>query len=244
MIFYFSGTGNSQWVAEELGLRLGEPTTDLRDLPRDRPTSYRFGPGATVGLVFPVYAWAPPEPVMQFVRGLPTGGAYTFAVCTCGEACGNALKLLSKRLPLDSAFSLVMPNNYLVGSEVDSAEQAAQKIAAARQRIPAICEKIKARERCVEAEPGKLAFLKSAIASRAFNAVARQTKPFRAGDGCIGCGLCAANCPARTIRLTDGRPQWGARCYQCLSCINRCPQEAIQYGAATEGKARYYFGKR
>ena len=32
MIFYFSGTGNSRWVAESLGKRLGDAVEDIADV--------------------------------------------------------------------------------------------------------------------------------------------------------------------------------------------------------------------
>lgn len=34
---------------------------------------------------------------------------------------------------------------------------------------------------------------------------------------------------------------WGEKCYQCTSCINRCPTKAIEYGKATSARGRYQF---
>ena len=86
---------------------------------------------------------------------------------------------------------------------------------------------------------GALAGLKSGLANFGFNRFARSTKSFYATDACNGCGLCAQNCPAHTITLTNGKPVWAAQCYQCLRCLNECPQTAIQYGKATETRGRY-----
>lgn len=244
MIFYFSGTGNSEWVAKELGKQLNDEVISIVEATRKGPTGYFFGENTTLGLVFPVYAWTPPQVVMDFIRDIKCKGAYTYAVCTCAEEAGNALKVMSKHLHLDSGFSLSMPNNYIIGSDVDSREVEERKIAAAAAKLPHICKKIRAREHCFDVAEGSMAFLKSTVVANCFNAFARQTKQFRADERCNGCGLCEKQCPTRTIKLIENKPQWGNSCYQCLSCINRCPQKAIQYGRSTEKRERYYFGHK
>lgn len=47
---------------------------------------------------------------------------------------------------------------------------------------------------------------------------------------CVGCGLCAANCPAGNITLRDGRPHFSYHCTMCMSCAFRCPQDAVRPG--------------
>ena len=49
-------------------------------------------------------------------------------------------------------------------------------------------------------------------------------------EKCISCGKCAQLCPLNNIQLVDGKPRWGSSCTQCMACICRCPQEAIEYG--------------
>ena len=67
----------------------------------------------------------------------------------------------------------------------------------------------------------------------------RSVQPVCANVSCNGCGLCMRNCPAHAITLRDGKPIWAAQCFQCLRCINECPQQAIQYGKSTAGRRRY-----
>jgi ferredoxin len=64
--------------------------------------------------------------------------------------------------------------------------------------------------------------------------------PFAANDRCVGCGKCAALCPFGNITLKDMRPVWGKNCTHCMTCINLCPKDAIEYGSITSGKLRYH----
>ncbi len=234
MIFYFSGTGNSRWAAQTLAESLGDSAKSILEGKAPDLTGE-----ARVGLVFPIYAWGVPEPMLDFVKTLPKTDGFTFGLCTCGADAGHAMKKLSKIFHLDSSYSLVMPNNYVVGSELDSPEEVRGKLAAAKKSLDTIAGEISRRERVYRVKEGKLAFLKSNFINKGFNGFARSTKPFSVTDRCVGCGQCAALCPTKTITMADGKPRWGDKCYQCLACINRCPQRAIEYGEETKVRGRY-----
>lgn len=235
MIFYFSGTGNSAWAARQLA-RLTDDTahdiTQLNELPD-------LADARQIGFVFPIYAWGVPELMADFAKKLPKTQAFTFGVCTCGEDAGHAMKRFSRLYPLSSSYSLVMPNNYIIGSDTDGEDEILKKIAAAREELGRMAQEIRHQEQVYRVREGAMAGLKSGLVNYGFNKFARSAKPFFAGEDCNGCGLCAANCPAHAITLREGKPVWAAQCYQCLRCINECPRQAIQYGKATAGRRSY-----
>lgn len=242
MIYYFSGTGNSEWVAKELARLTFDTAESITSFPKDGPFSLFHGKNKPIGLVFPIYAWNVPNPMMQFAQKLASQGSYHFAVCTCGDDAGYSMRKLHKVFPLQSCYSISMPNNYILGYDVDSSTVEKKKIDAAKLRIQKISEDIKLKKKVYEVHEGKSPGFKTNIISFLFQHFARSTKPFYVEESCNGCRLCEKNCPSGTITVKDNRPVWGKECYQCLSCIHRCPKKAIQYGKSTAKKGRYFFG--
>lgn len=235
MIFYFSGTGNSKWIAEQIAKSTSDELFDiiaLKEVPK-------LDQQKRIGFVFPIYAWGIAEPMLTFVKKLPQTNAFTYGVCTCGADAGVAMKKLSTLYQLKSCYSVAMPSNYIVGSDVEDEGIIRKKIADAKIESQRIASEILQSEKVYRVNEGSFALLKSNLACRGFNKFARNTKPFYATEQCNGCGLCAKNCPMSTISLVDGKPVWSKKCYQCLRCINECPQRAIQYGKATVTRNRY-----
>lgn len=105
MIFYFSGTGNSKWIAKEIAEKTGDIAESIVDMNRNGRVPYKAETGETLGFVFPVYAWGPPLIFMEFAsKVIFDESNYLFGACTCGGSAGNAMEILSKIVPLSSAF--------------------------------------------------------------------------------------------------------------------------------------------
>lgn len=236
MIFYFSGTGNSKWVADEIAPKIGDKAYDISKL-RELP---EINDEKQIGLIFPIYAWGIPEPMVIFAKKLKRVKTFTFGICTCGANAGIALKTLSKIYHLDSSYSIIMPNNYIIGSDIEEKSIILEKIKLASKEIEKISNEIIQKEKVYRVNEGIFPKFKSLIINKGFNKYARKTEPFYVDkEKCTGCGLCAKMCPASTIKIVDSNPVWNKKCYQCLKCINFCPQKAIQYGAKTEKRGRY-----
>jgi len=242
MIFYFSGTGNSEWVAKQIAEGTGDTTVNIIEILRDKKSITDFKANEKIGIVFPIYAWGAPEPVLQFVKMLKTNKEnYLFAIATCGDEAGNAMGRLNKSFPLNSCWSVAMPNNYIIMYDVDSAELVKQKIDSAKVKISVICQDIISGRSVQDVSNGSMPFFKSAIINPFFKIYANNTKNFKVEKACTSCGLCEKLCPLGTISMKDGQPVWGKSCTQCLACISHCPVKAIQYGSSTQNKGRYVF---
>ena len=65
MIFYFSGTGNSKYVAQRL-LEPGEELINMAEALREERLLYEPAAGETIGFVLPTYFYGVPETVKKF----------------------------------------------------------------------------------------------------------------------------------------------------------------------------------
>ncbi len=250
MIFYFTGTGNSLYAAQHLNHELDEPLISIAaELNSGKSLEFGLSPDEKVGFVYPVYAWQPPYMVIDFVKALKLKNYrnnYLFSVSTCGDEEGYTTRVLNKSLSrkglkLNSAFSLVMPNNYMIGSyNLDSEAEVEEKLADAEDRLAEISSAIKTKQdHLFDTVIGSQAFKKSYIINYFFKKYAMDTKKFYATDNCNACGLCSEICNTNNITV-EGKPAWGNICVQCFACINRCPEAAIQYGNHTQTKGRYF----
>ncbi len=236
MIYYFSGTGNSKWVAEQIASKTNDIAVNMAEC-----STVPSIDNQTIGIVFPIYAWGAPEPVLEFVKKLAGKADFSFGVCTCGADAGDAMKKLRDLFPLNSIYSIAMPGNYIMGADMESNEAITSKIAKAKEKLKTIADQVISKQSVVDVNRGKLPWIKSNLANLGFNRFARSTKPFFVTDKCTSCGQCAKNCPANTIGIINGKPQWSEKCYQCTACINLCPAKAIEYGKKTSIRGRYQF---
>lgn len=173
MIYYFSGTGNFRWAAEQIATKTNDVALNL--IEHSFPPSIE---GEVFGIVFSVYAWGAPEPVLKFVKRLSGKPAFCFGVCTCGGEAGNAMTKLSGVFHLDSIYSIEMPNNYVMGSKLESEASVSLKIANAAKKLETIAAQVIARQPVSDVQNGSLAWLKSNLFNYGFNMAARSTKPF------------------------------------------------------------------
>ena len=247
MIFYFSGTGNSRWVAVRLAEGLDDSLVSLTDT-LHRPGVVALRRDEAVGFVFPVYSWGPPPLVLELMRrvSFSSDPAYLYFVCTCGDDTGKTADVFSAAAAgrgwrCEAGYSVIMPNTYvcLPGFDVDAQEVAHRKRQAAIDRVGEIVARIREQRKGFDCHEGAFPWWKTYVIRPFFHRFLMSPKRFRVTEACIGCGLCERECPLHNISLTDCRPHWGADCAMCLSCYHHCPQHAVRYGSSTDGKGQY-----
>ncbi|MGM9803232.1 MAG: EFR1 family ferrodoxin [Muribaculaceae bacterium] len=254
MIFYFSGTGNTAYVAQQLANQLGERLVHVGKAMAQGELQFTLQPGESVGWVFPTYSWGPAPIVANMAQSITLHGysqdTYCYVVATCGDEVGETVSIMRRALMrsgicLQAAFSVQMPNNYILlpGFDVDSTEVEHGKRQAAPQRIAQVAQSIEQHLNVCDVVVGPWPRLKSRIIYPLFKRFYMSDKPFRADPQlCTHCKLCANVCPVGNITITpQGEPQWHNHCAMCLSCIHRCPARAINYGSITRNKGRYHF---
>ncbi len=244
IIFYYTGTGNSLWAAKKIAE--GLPGTEIIPMKSIAENTLPHETDIT-GMVFPVYIWGVPSPVLDFIRkirNLKTG--YFFAVATNGGQVSNALVQLKKELAsegisLSSGFGLTMPSNYIPFGGPGSRETLDAIFRKAEEKIKLVTESVKGKElRSPEKGPLWHRLLFSMFYRMSFSHVNVMDKKFSADSRCTGCGICVKVCPAANISTDNGKPVWLHKCEQCFACLQWCPEKAIQYGEKTAGVDRYH----
>lgn len=246
MIFYFSGTGNSKYLAQKAAENITGEVVSITQAMRENNFDFTVKRGEKVGFVTPVYFYGIPKCVLEFLdkAEINLGGEnYVFSALTCGGTTANAGKMLEKALKkkgiaVDAHFAVAMPDNYIPMYEIQSEAQARDKLKKADSIIERITEDIASGKRGdFDACKGTV-FMTKALYP--LYRPMRKTKRFYVTDNCVSCGKCESGCVDRAIEMQNGKPVWvKGECTRCLRCIHACPQRAIQLGKKTENRNRY-----
>jgi len=245
-LFYFTGTGNSLQIANNLCEELG----DCELIPIAKVFHKDFISVSTekVGFIFPLHYYGLPKIVHDFLAKLEFNNTnYIFAIITrSGDIDGAALVQVEKILrnksrTLSAGFFILMPNNFLLLPDDRSEEENNEIIKNSKMDIKKISESIKINQinTKIEFKEGKINFFERTNLKFHKN-VYESDKYFFVEETCNSCAICESVCPVDNIILVEGRPQWLHKCQQCLACINFCPKESIQYRKETIGVKRYY----
>lgn len=244
MILYFSGTGNSAYVANQIGAKTGYEVEDL--LERFRQKDYSLVTSDTpLVFVYPTYGWQMPRLMEEWIRKTEfAGNKEAYFVTTCGSGKGAPEKHL-KELCKDKGFKyrgcaeVIMPENYIAMFQVPGEKEVKRIIFKANEPIQKIIKSIRAGEDFVEKKTTPVGTFCSTAVNKIFYPTFVKAKAFKVEGNCISCGKCEKVCPLNNVKLVNGRPVWGNECTHCMACICKCPTEAIEYGRISKGKPRY-----
>ena len=246
MILYFSGTGNSKYVAKRIADALDDEILNLNDRIKASDT-LSVETGERVIIVTPTYAWRIPRVVRGWLRKTELRGArQAWFVMTCGSEIGNANKY-NRDLCAEKAIScmgtaqIVMPENYIAMFSAPQADKARQIVAQAEPSIDRAIAAIQRNQPFAPTRNNLYDRFMSGPVNPIFYKFCVKADAFTVSDTCIGCGQCAKRCPMNNVTLKDGKPVWGKNCTHCMACICYCPVSAIEYGKKSVGQPRYHF---
>lgn len=249
-IYYFSGTGNSLYVAKNIAEKTKASLTPIASVIKRNSIKIKAD---VIGIVFPVYYMELPMIVEEFAKKLEDiNGKYIFAVCTHGGAAGASLRMMksilrSKGGMLSAGYGIHMPQNSFYKPNEDH-----QKINLNWQRkLELVVKNIEDKKRGIfytnillEALliPIHFTIIKP-MCIKHFKKISKlpshlkyeehkyaMDKNFYTNENCSGCESCSKVCPVNNIIIRDNKPNWLGHCEHCLACYNWCPNKAIKGG--------------
>lgn len=234
VIYCFSATGNSLYVAKQIGKEINANIMPMRE----KKVSCEED---VIGFVFPVYYWGLPCRVDEFIKGLTikSQNPYIFAVSTYGgDAVGvfGAVEqiLAQKGYHLSYAKGIKAVENYIPGFKVNNTQKVEDRF---QEKLSVVCEEVKNKAVC---KFGKYTFMNK-CSQHFFPAKKDKAcdQYFNVADKCNGCGICSKVCPVGNILLVGQKPQFKHQCEHCMACVHACPQVAIEWKKGTVGKERF-----
>ena len=249
-LYYFSGTGNTAWMAQRLAERLADLGDEVTALSCEEISASAVDLAAcdVMGIAFPVHASFAPPVFRDFLTALPPGeGKALFAVTTSGYAAGDTAWYAVKPLQ-DKGYEPFLLSDVVIGNNfyippldflpVTPPEKMPKNLDKARRKIADLAELVHRRKAHVKGA-GPLGRLMGISQRWSIHFEAFVFKGFFADETCTRCGWCARHCPTNNIKMNGAGVEFLGNCTHCMRCYSFCPEQAIQATEKTKNLAKY-----
>lgn len=225
MVFYFTGTGNSLYVAKQIT----EPPISIPQVMGQGSMTFTAD---SIGVVAPVYGHEVPPMVKEFLEKATFTTEYFYMILTYGNRHGGAAELaqqLCQQSGIQPAYInvVLMADNWLPSFDMEEQKQMDKNV---EGQVSTILADIKSRKRMIAPVTDQ-----DRAAHQEFLSRMSQMPPdawqhlLRVTEDCVGCGICEKVCPSGFIRVAEGKATHiPGNCQTCLACIHACPNKAIQ----------------
>ena len=198
-VIYFSCSGQSKAVAEDLAERL---SFDLYETHSAEGKIFE-----NVAIVFPVHCQSYPAPLKNFFKSL--NSKYVALIATYGRAhCGNALYEAARLIKGEIIAGAYLPAKHTYCETGETAFVPEEIIYKIKTPSPVKIPKLR--------KTPFAGFLPS-IRSRMIISIKKTEK-------CVNCGICGGQCPVGAVK----NGEISSKCIRCLKCVSGCPHNALE----------------
>ncbi len=244
VIFYFSGTGNTWWVSQQLAQAFRAKKAEVSVISIERVTpneaDLQIVDADLIGFGYPIYGSDLPQIMKDFIGHLSKVQAQpTFVYCTQWLWSGDGARVGASFLEpqgfkIKWGTHFLMPNNVCLPIPLlpftNDKERMQGQLRRASRRVNQFVN----------------AMIRGKQVRKGFNYFAQilgafQRVPFRKGFAamrdsisfddirCTRCKLCVQYCPVSNIEVEDGTLLTKGNCILCLRCYNFCPVSAVTF---------------
>lgn len=256
--FYFSGTGNTLFIAgklcEALSSKYSYEIFDIADAYTNLDCAAKLRQKAAeadvIMLAFPIYGSSPPIPMRAFVHGLNKllcdkkvilAETQYFFSGDGAASIGRTVRQYGGIVIGAEHFN--MPNNLsdckVFGIKNDEAIK--KTVAKATKKLDDFAATLlsgKATKKGFSLFPHAIGY----FCQRRFwrkEEAKKRTKLKVDYSRCTGCGLCAQKCPVCNMGIKNGKAIALNKCVLCYRCVNLCPNKAISIIGTEPPKTQY-----
>lgn len=224
ILITFSPTGGTVKAAEALVRGIGKPDVriDLCD-PSGEFEIAQFTADDIAVIAVPSYGGRVPEPALARIKVMKGNGAKAVLLCAYGNRAYDDTLVELRDVVTDAGFKVTAAvaavTEHAIARQYAAGRPNADDEAELTSFGAKMLEKIRAEEGGVKEPtlPGQRPYRKPPAAGLVPHADKKH---------CIGCSICANNCPAGAINKDDPHKVDKHLCISCMRCVKICPHHA------------------
>jgi len=246
LTLYFSGTGNSKFIAERFSSKMAAACYSIEE---EVDFKEKMAQVKTIAVCYPIYGSCVPRIMREFVRKNRSAfeGKQLIIFSTQLLFSGDGARVFTELLEGVSANvryaeHFNMPNNIcnFFLFPLANPNKMQRYLKKAEKKLSRSCQNIK----------------NGVVKKRGFNFVSQHLglwtqrahfgalekkaqRDVRISAECNLCGKCVRICPMKNLKITDRRIVQLDQCTLCYRCVNQCPQKAITVLVHTQVKKQY-----
>lgn len=244
LTIYFSGTGNSKYIATEFANRMKSQCYSIEE---KQDFQELFHKEDTIAVCYPIYGSCVPAIMREFVNKYKEVLSEKKFIIFCTQMIfsGNGAKAFAQLIPGSErrvlyAEHFKMPNNISNFFLFPITEkERLRKHKKADRLLEKTCSNI---QNGIVVRRGfhPVSSLLGKMQNTYWYHIERKKQgSFKTNQYCNDCGLCVSCCPTHNLEKTTGGIQQKNNCTLCYRCVNICPRRAAMVMLHYRPKKQY-----